>query len=219
MTVGGALVVQAGETDNGYLYVSGDTTLHQRLEVYGTASFHDTVDISGALTASGAASFNSSLKVAGDATLGQNVTISGWLDVEGNVTMKSHLFVSGESTFSSVANFNNGLLALNVQSLSDARLKKDFEEIEGALAKVQALHPVFYNWSNGSANVNPACKEIGMIAQEVEAILPNIVSTEAGEEGTKRVVYDRISVLLVAAMKEQSAIIEDLKARVSALEA
>jgi hypothetical protein len=67
--------------------------------------------------------------------------------------------------------------------------------------------------------VNAGCKDLGMIAQEVEAILPNIVATEEGEDGTKRIVYDRIAVLLVAAMKEQSDIIGDLKARVAALEA
>jgi hypothetical protein len=78
---------------------------------------------------------------------------------------------------------------------------------------------VFYNWSNGSANINPSVKDLGMIAQEVEAILPNIVHTDDGEEGAKRIVYDSISVLLVAAMKEQADIIDELKARVSKLEA
>ena len=67
-------------------------------------------------------------------------------------------------------------------------------------------------------NLNPSCKELGFIAQEVEAVVPAVVSTGSDEDGTKRVAYDRLTSLLVAAMKEQSAVIEVLQARVAALE-
>ena len=93
---------------------------------------------------------------------------------------------------------------------SDARLKKDVEDVLEATAKVNALHPVFYNW-NDKPSLNPGMKEIGFIAQELEAVLPHVVRTLDDEMGTKTVAYDRLVSLLVAALKEHDV-------RITALE-
>jgi len=229
LSVSDGLFVSTNSIFHNDLYVSGALTVGGTVSFTGNASspdatfdrltINESITNAGTLQQTGAANLSDTLTVSGDATLGRNVTIEGWLHVNGDVTLQTLLTVTGATTFWSQVNFENGASGLNFQTTSDRRLKKDFEEIEGALAKVQALHPVFYNWNNGSHNINASCKDFGMIAQEVEAVFPNIVSTEGGEEGTKRIVYDRVAVLLVAAMKEQSAVIEDLRARVSALEA
>jgi hypothetical protein len=86
---------------------------------------------------------------------------------------------------------------------SDARLKTDVEEVSGGMATVKALRPVLYNWLDGHAGINPGHKELGFLAQEVEAVLPNVVSTDASDDFHKKAVcYDRIVSLLVAAVKE-----------------
>jgi hypothetical protein len=103
------------------------------------------------------------------------------------------------------------IAAQTLSSYSDARLKKDVENVLDATAKVNALRPVFYNW-NDRVPLNPGHKEIGFIAQEVEEVLPNIVRTLDDEMKTKTVAYDRLVSLLVAALKEQDV-------RISALEA
>jgi hypothetical protein len=59
-------------------------------------------------------------------------------------------------------------------------------------------------------------KEIGVIAQEVEKVLPEAVSTL--ENGLKAVSYTDLTVLLIEAVKEQQVVIEKLNARVAALE-
>ena len=125
--------------------------------------------------------------------------------------MKSTLQVTGGITC------NSEIAANAFATTSDRRHKKDFEEVAGALAKVRALHPVLYNWIS-SSNINPAVKELGFIAQEVEEILPNVISTADDEDKTKRVAYDRITSLLVAAVKEQADQIDALTGRVDALE-
>ena len=77
---------------------------------------------------------------------------------------------------------------------------------------VKSLHPVFYNWISGAPGINPGHKELGFLAQEVEAVLPNVVSTDGSDEFQKKAVcYDRIVSLLVAAVKE-------LDGRLAALE-
>jgi hypothetical protein len=105
-------------------------------------------------------------------------------------------------------------------STSDARLKKDVEEISNGLDVVLQMRPVSYNWINGRKNINPDHKEVGFIAQELEALFPNIVRTmpegEGQVENQKTVAYDRMVSVIVAAIKELNAKVEAMKAAMKA---
>ena len=96
------------------------------------------------------------------------------------------------------ATFNN-----NVTAFSDARLKDNIETLEDGLAKVEQLRGVTYT-RNGRENV-------GVIAQEVEKILPEIVLTADDEMGTKSVDYSRITAVLIEAVKDLSARVKELE--------
>ena len=105
-------------------------------------------------------------------------------------------------------------------SASDARLKKDVEEISNGLDIVLQMRPVSYNWISGRKNLNPEHKEVGFIAQELEALFPNIVRTmpegEGQVENQKTVAYDRMVSVIVAAIKELNAKVEAMKAAMKA---
>ena len=60
-------------------------------------------------------------------------------------------------------------------------------------------------------------KQIGLIAQEVEEVLPELVRTD--NDGYKSLEYEKITAVLVEAIKEQQKQIEALKAAVAALQA
>jgi hypothetical protein len=96
---------------------------------------------------------------------------------------------------------------------SDIRLKKDISEVSNALELVNNLHPVLYNWIDERPTINPGHKELGFLAQEVEAVVPNVVRTGAGDglEDKKIVAYDRLVALLVGAVKELKAEVDALK--------
>jgi hypothetical protein len=96
---------------------------------------------------------------------------------------------------------------------SDIRLKKDISEVSNALELVNNLHPVLYNWIDERSTINPGYKELGFLAQEVEAVLPNVVRTGPGDglEDRKIVAYDRLVALLVGAVKELKAEVDALK--------
>jgi hypothetical protein len=100
-------------------------------------------------------------------------------------------------------------------AVSDARLKKDVEEVGGALELVSKLHPVYYNWVDDREKINPSHKELGFLAQEIEEFLPGVVHTTSSSDGdvsnVKRVVYDRVVALLCAAVKELKSEVEALK--------
>ena len=99
------------------------------------------------------------------------------------------------------------IYANNTQLTSDKRLKTDIRPMENALAKVLKLNGVTYKWrtaefKNRGFDEN---RHAGVIAQEVEAVLPEAVVT--GEDGYKSVSYNDLVPLLIEGMKEQQQVI------------
>ncbi|MGE3823592.1 MAG: tail fiber domain-containing protein, partial [Bacteroidia bacterium] len=91
---------------------------------------------------------------------------------------------------------------------SDERLKKNITPIGGALDKIMALQGVTYNWRTDMA-VNQGLddgKQYGLIAQELEKIIPELVDTD--KEGWKAVEYSHLVPVLIEAIKEQQSTIE-----------
>jgi hypothetical protein len=101
---------------------------------------------------------------------------------------------------------NGTLTATIVTASSDARLKENVKPITGALALVNKLEGVLFN------RVGQTREEIGVIAQQVEAVVPQLVFTD--EEGMKSVAYANTVALLIEAIKEQQVQIEELKKKV-----
>jgi hypothetical protein len=104
-------------------------------------------------------------------------------------------------------------------ALSDARLKKDVQPIGDALAIVGALRGVTFNWDK---TVDPAMKlddrnHVGFLAQEVEAVLPQAVSTATDARQTKSVAYSEVIPVLTEAIKQLKAENDDLKAQNAAI--
>jgi len=98
-------------------------------------------------------------------------------------------------------------------NVSDRRLKKDITPIESALNKVKQLNGVSFNWDKTlrpDLNVDDN-NHLGLIAQDVEAILPQVVTTSYDEFGTKTIAYSDIVPVLIEAIKEQQVQIEELK--------
>ncbi len=87
-------------------------------------------------------------------------------------------------------------------SLSDGRLKTNIVSIEDALGKLQELRGVEYDWKNGSG------ASVGIIAQEVEAVYPQLVSNT---EERMTVNYNGLVGLLIQAVNELAAEVEKLK--------
>ena len=88
------------------------------------------------------------------------------------------------------------LFATDFDSTSDQRLKKNIKPIEGALDKVTKLVGVEFDW------VNTDKKSIGVIAQQVEEVVPELVHTNS--KGYKSVSYGNLVALLIEAIKELS---------------
>ncbi len=94
---------------------------------------------------------------------------------------------------------------------SDSSFKKEIREIPDALNKVKALEGVYYklNYADSMAVFNSDENQIGLIAQQVEKVVPEVVKTM--HDGTKAVAYQNLVALLIEAVKEQQIQIEELK--------
>jgi len=106
-------------------------------------------------------------------------------------------------------------------TVSDARLKEDVSTIESASEKVSRLRGVEYTWRKGSRKGE---REIGLIAQEVEAVIPEIVrekelpllgdGLDDSATSYKTVDYEKIVALLIESNKELQARIEELEKKI-----
>jgi hypothetical protein len=117
-----------------------------------------------------------------------------------------HAYTSTLTRFTFDVNTGDFTAGGNVTTNSDARLKENVQTITGALDKVDSLRGVTYN------KIGEERSELGLIAQEVESIIPEVVITSQKDElGTKSISYGNIVGLLVEAIKELKSEVEDLK--------
>jgi len=103
---------------------------------------------------------------------------------------------------------SNLTVAGTVTANSDIRLKTNIETISDALNKVLNLRGVIYD------RIDSGERQIGVIAQEVEAVLPELVHEN---DGTKSVAYSNMVAVLIEAIKEQQVQINELRDEIKKL--
>ena len=91
---------------------------------------------------------------------------------------------------------------------SDKRLKENIKPIENALDKVNKISGVTFEW-NEKSHKETGKKDVGVIAQEIEAILPELVDNRSN--GYKAVDYPKLTALLIEAVKDLSNQVKELK--------
>ena len=129
-------------------------------------------------------------------------------DVATTDTLKIY---TGTSTLNSTFSGDDLTVQGDVNSLSDVRTKENIVTVESGLDLVSQLRGVWYN-KIGSINIldgKPEGRKVGVIAQEVEKVLPEVVSTDG--DGMKAVDYGKMVGVLIEAIKELKQEIEELK--------
>ena len=108
---------------------------------------------------------------------------------------------------------NGNAQAAGWYAYSDERLKDNISSIADstALADVLALNPVTFNWKNSLMGTTT---QIGFIAQQVQQVVPEIVSTDASTT-MEAVDYSRVTPLLVGAAQAQEQKIDALQTQVT----
>ena len=166
----------------------------------------DTAHLSGTQTFSGAKTFT------------QNITANGLLNVTGTGTstftshVKAHCLGIGMDP-----SYTTGEIVAAADIIayasSDKRLKENIKPIENPLGKIAQISGNTFDWIENSEVHSHKGSDIGVIAQEIEAVLPELVTTR--ENGYKAVQYDKVVALLIEAVKEQQTQIDELKSKLN----
>ena len=151
----------------------------------------DTAHLSGTQTFSGAKSFSSAVNI--DDTTQSTSKTTGALIVDGGVGIVKTLNV-GEDVVAYAS--------------SDERLKNNIQPISNPLEKINQISGNSFVWNEEKQNIYKG-KDYGVIAQEIENILPELVETR--ESGYKAVKYEKLVSLLIEGIKELSKEVEELK--------
>lgn len=145
----------------------------------------------------------------GNTTGGGNVLIG--YEAGYGETGSNKLYIDNTSTTSPLiyGEFDNDLVKINgtlemaeAMSLSDERMKKNIQHLTSSLTKVSMLEGVSFDWKTEEYTNRGLSddKQIGLIAQEVEKVLPELVKT--GSDGYKSLSYTKLTAVLVEAVKE-----------------
>ena len=100
------------------------------------------------------------------------------------------------------ATFNN-----DVTAFSDKRLKTDIKNIDNALSKVMKMQGVYYKRND----IDDAKEQVGVLAQDIEEVLPQVVLTADDDFKTKSVDYGKICSVLIEAIKDLKQQVDELK--------
>ena len=125
-----------------------------------------------------------------------NLYIDGCVGI-GAAPITDKLYVNNGTTYGAYT-------TLGWQHSSDRRLKTNIEPIKSSLDKIRNLQGVYFNWKNDMEK-----RQIGLIAQDVEPVLPEVVSKN--DNGYYSISYGNLSPLIIEAIKEQQNQIEELK--------
>jgi len=112
---------------------------------------------------------------------------------------------------------NGSLNIADASAASDISFKRDIKPLEGSLEKVTSLKGVSFAWRTDQYPEKGFRdgRQIGLIAQDVEKVLPELVKTD--KDGKKSLSYDKLTAVLVEAVKAQEARLEKQAAEIAEL--
>jgi hypothetical protein len=135
-----------------------------------------------------------------------------FIEIRNNDSMKFSVDDDGATYIATLT--SNGTVYSNSGTLtntnpSDQNLKENIQSMIGGTSLVNQLNPVSFEWKSGIGGTGT---KYGFIAQEVQAVIPDIVSTD--QSGT--IGIDTVSLIpfLVKSIKEQQETIEQLRAEI-----
>jgi hypothetical protein len=171
--------------------VSGAATLNS-LTVSGAATLNS-------LTVSGATTLNT-LTTNALATL-NTLTVNNTTTLSGNVGIK--VSPSGTYSLDVVGTIH---ASGDVIASSDKRIKTNIIQIDSALSTIQQLRGVSYSLVD-----DPSITKIGLIAQEVEKVIPEVVHTDTSIDKMKSIAYGNIVAILIEGIKELSSTVQGMR--------
>ena len=149
-----------------------------------------------------------SVAIATNTAYDAEVTFREKVNFQGFTTFSGDVFMSGAGfTYcGGPLHVCDDIVAFYGQT-SDLSFKENVATLENPLARVMEIRGTEYDWKEGNKSYKG--HDVGVIAQDVEKVLPEAVSTKP--DGTKGVHYNKLIPLLIEAVKDLSKQVDDLK--------
>ena len=135
-----------------------------------------------------------------------------------DLRVHANFYVRPSTTASSANMYVRGDITAFAGAASDDRLKTNKVILDGALDKVLSLSGFTYNWNGLAVDLGFVAeeKQVGVSAQQVQSVLPEAVKSETLDDKEILVVkYEKIVPLLIEAIKELSAKVDNLEQKIS----
>jgi len=191
------------------LGTSGTTgTLRFDIDTYGTVGIPRTFSSGNVYTDDGTSGGAGCMEIDGNVGIGR---IS-----ERTTVAQGKLWVANEVAVYGASNARNIVLtgstgdvtAVQFTTSSSRKLKTNIRKLKSGIATVENLNPVSYKRKGAKDK-----KEIGLIAEEVNEIIPDIVKKDA-KNNPEGIDYSKLTVILINAVKELSAEVKELKKKI-----
>lgn len=220
---GTAPVVSSGGATPAISMAAATTSVSGYLTSTDWNTFNGKTSNTGTVTSVSGTGTVSGLTLTGTVTSSGSLTLGGTIDtLNQNTTGSSGSCTGNSATATTATNLSGGTVAAttitatgNITAYySDDRLKTNFGNIPNALFKVNTLNGFYYeaNETAQALGYKPV-REVGVSAQQVQAILPEITAPAPIDNKYLTVHYERLVPLLIEAIKELTAKVEALEAR------
>ena len=208
-TSSGALVVSGGVGIAKNLYVGGNLVLDNSSTLVSSAGSFGNIQIAitddnTIDTTSGNLKLDSSTNLV---EINAATIITGVTTITGATTITGVTSITGNTTITGILSVTDDITAF---WSSDERLKDNITPIDDPLAKVLTISGNTFDWNDKS---NKSGHDVGLIAQEIEKVLPEAVVTR--DNGYLAVDYHKVVPLLVEAIKELSVKVGELEQKLS----
>jgi len=126
-------------------------------------------------------------------------TNNGYADIGAQNSSYCHMYTDMPSWYS-----NKDINASDFVLTSDERFKIKIGDVKGVLDKLMNLNPIFFKWNEKAKLVDryKEGKDIGLIAQELEKVFPELVHTNDDKMHSKGISYSKLSIVNLAAIQE-----------------
>jgi hypothetical protein len=209
------------DANRGFLiYVDEDDTYIQNKETNGILAF-----ITGGNTQRMKITSDGNIEMRKSILVGLDFSATQYIQISENQiyrTGNGTLFINNSATGNVSININGGETLVNgtngygraVTNSSDERIKKNIKKIDDSLSKVLQMVGVYYEFDSKNQlciNVPSGKTRVGLIAQQIETILPEAVLSSNNETEPKSIDYNGLIGLLINAIQEQQEQINLLK--------
>jgi len=203
-------LISSSEQITGLGFISGSATASIDARLDSIEAVTGSYAITGSNIFSGSQNITGSLQLTGSADLTGLLTVTGTGTSQFSSHLQSHCLGIGTSP-SGIGGEIRATGDITAYYSSDERLKGNITPIENSVEKLKQIKGVEFDWIEKEGIHSNEGHDIGVIAQDIEKILPELVVTR--ENGYKAVKYEKIVSLLIQVNKELIERIEKLEAK------